>query len=320
MGRNDAPPPDPSAEFLAALPPDSEVLAPIDEIIDTLAASRELPVVALGACLLRFDEAGPKLRAVVERAADGRLGDGEARLLFRAIHILGGRRDPQSCRALLRLLRRPPDELQDLLGDADTETLPRIVAGVFDGDTHALCESVADRGIDEYIRWSLFSAATFLAWEGRIDRDGFVRFLEDFDDRRRAEPLDAAWGGWQEAIGFLGLRALAPRVERMWADGRLEQEMVDRESFYDDLARAESAPSDRARLAEHGLGYIEDVYEELSQFGPGIDDLVTDDELLDWAASDFLPSEPYINPMRHVGRNDPCPCGSGKKAKKCCLA
>ncbi|MCF6115630.1 SEC-C domain-containing protein [Mesorhizobium muleiense] len=24
--------------------------------------------------------------------------------------------------------------------------------------------------------------------------------------------------------------------------------------------------------------------------------------------------------MRHVGRNDPCPCGSGKKAKKCCLA
>ncbi len=25
------------------------------------------------------------------------------------------------------------------------------------------------------------------------------------------------------------------------------------------------------------------------------------------------------NPHRHVGRNDPCPCGSGKKFKKCCL-
>ncbi len=22
---------------------------------------------------------------------------------------------------------------------------------------------------------------------------------------------------------------------------------------------------------------------------------------------------------KHVGRNDPCPCGSGKKHKKCCL-
>ncbi len=25
------------------------------------------------------------------------------------------------------------------------------------------------------------------------------------------------------------------------------------------------------------------------------------------------------NPFRHVGRNDPCPCGSGKMFKKCCL-
>ncbi len=26
---------------------------------------------------------------------------------------------------------------------------------------------------------------------------------------------------------------------------------------------------------------------------------------------------PVKNPMRQVGRNDPCPCGSGKKFKKC---
>jgi hypothetical protein len=28
--------------------------------------------------------------------------------------------------------------------------------------------------------------------------------------------------------------------------------------------------------------------------------------------------EPYINPFAKIGRNDPCPCGSGKKYKKCC--
>ena len=32
------------------------------------------------------------------------------------------------------------------------------------------------------------------------------------------------------------------------------------------------------------------------------------------------PNEPVRNPWRNVGRNDPCPCGSGKKFKKCCLA
>jgi hypothetical protein len=31
-----------------------------------------------------------------------------------------------------------------------------------------------------------------------------------------------------------------------------------------------------------------------------------------------IPSLPYIAPAK-IGRNDPCPCGSGKKYKKCCM-
>ena len=27
-----------------------------------------------------------------------------------------------------------------------------------------------------------------------------------------------------------------------------------------------------------------------------------------------------VSPLNKVGRNDPCPCGSGKKYKKCCMA
>lgn len=29
------------------------------------------------------------------------------------------------------------------------------------------------------------------------------------------------------------------------------------------------------------------------------------------------PQRPVNNPLRDVGRNDPCPCGSGNKFKKC---
>lgn len=28
---------------------------------------------------------------------------------------------------------------------------------------------------------------------------------------------------------------------------------------------------------------------------------------------------PIVSPDPKVGRNDPCPCGSGKKYKKCCM-
>ncbi|MBM7070738.1 SEC-C domain-containing protein [Shewanella sp. 202IG2-18] len=31
-----------------------------------------------------------------------------------------------------------------------------------------------------------------------------------------------------------------------------------------------------------------------------------------------FPSSPIIRESPKVGRNDPCPCGSGKKFKKCC--
>ncbi len=33
-----------------------------------------------------------------------------------------------------------------------------------------------------------------------------------------------------------------------------------------------------------------------------------------------LPDKPFVIPKKKVGRNDPCPCGSGKKYKKCCGA
>lgn len=32
------------------------------------------------------------------------------------------------------------------------------------------------------------------------------------------------------------------------------------------------------------------------------------------------PIEPIVRESPKVGRNDPCPCGSGKKSKKCCAA
>jgi hypothetical protein len=45
-----------------------------------------------------------------------------------------------------------------------------------------------------------------------------------------------------------------------------------------------------------------------------------------WAAEELdddtfedAPGETYVRPSPKIGRNDPCPCGSGKKYKKCCM-
>ena len=41
------------------------------------------------------------------------------------------------------------------------------------------------------------------------------------------------------------------------------------------------------------------------------------DEMIDFATAEV--EDPYVREKEKVGRNDPCPCGSGKKFKKCCM-
>lgn len=51
-------------------------------------------------------------------------------------------------------------------------------------------------------------------------------------------------------------------------------------------------------------------------FGSGIPEIDFQQAMLD----DLLAiRQPYVRECRKVGRNEPCPCGSGKKFKKCCL-
>ncbi|WP_258590459.1 DUF1186 domain-containing protein [Mesorhizobium sp. AR07] len=299
-------------------------LGPIEDQLYAVATERQLPDVAIGLCTIRIEESGPALRAVLAKAADGiALSDDEEMLLFRGLYILGGARDSQACQLLLRLLRRPAKEVDRLLGDALTETMSSIAAGVFDGDVDALFGIIADRSVDEFARDALFGAATFLAWDGRIERDRMRHFLERFHKERLAADGDFAWIGWLEAIALLGLRDMAGLAHGAWDEGRIPPGVLDRGHFENNLRSAEQRPDDVDRFKRVNLGYIEDVLAALDWTrGIGLDEgsgLGEEDWQSPWPDRDWSDMTPATNPLRDVGRNDPCPCGSGKKFKKCCL-
>jgi Protein of unknown function (DUF1186)/SEC-C motif len=302
-------------------------LGPIEAYLDALASEPQLPRYAIAQCTIRIEESAPAMLAVLERAADGRpLSQEGETLLFRGLHILGAARNTQACRPLLQLLRRPADELDRLLGDAVTEGLARIVAGVFDGDAEALFDRIVDRSIDHFIRDALLRATTFLTWKGLIERERMRRFLVEFHQKRLAADEDEVWTGWLQAIALLGLRDLAPLVRGARDEGRVPPDTLTRSDFEQDLLAAEQRPDDIERFSDIDLGYIEDAIEAL-EWTDYVDD-EDQDGLFDEAnppgedlfKQDYSPMEPVRNPLRYVGRNDPCPCGSGKKAKRCCLA
>lgn len=273
---------------------------------------------AIRTCMNRYSEAGPHLRMALEQWADqGGESDESAVALFRGLHVIGAMRDSQACAPLLRLLGRPAKEIEWLLGDAVTETLPKIVAGVFDGNAAALFNAIADQDRDELVRDSLFRAATFLTWEERIDRVVMIDFLRRFGSGDLSVDGEFVWHAWVDAISVLGLRDLRPLVIEALEKGRIDEFIYEREPFEEILQRAERDPSDTTHFYGMGMGYIDDVVSLLQDYS------VDDDEEIgidDSAIDEPTNQQPAINPWRNVGRNDPCPCGSGKKAKRCCLA
>ncbi len=308
------------------------------ECLELLATERYPSPVLLMAAMERLDAIAPPVLALLERVAAGEgLSDEEANLLFRGLHMLGTARDQRAFQPLLRFLRGDQTTVEEALGDAATQSLARIVAGVFDGDAEALFAAVIDPKIDEFIRYALLMAAAFLCWAGRIERLGMIAFLERFQDEHLTEDYDATWDAWQDAIALLGLRQMAPRVDRAWQEDRISEMITDKAFFAEMLDEAEAAPEDGTRFTNERLGYFDDIVDALSWTAseedeeegddPFNDDLLerefeTDVEADEGEAEDRpgATQGTVTNPMRHVGRNDPCPCGSGKKAKRCCLA
>ncbi|MPZ30434.1 MAG: DUF1186 domain-containing protein [Rhodospirillales bacterium] len=306
--------------MVTPLPADPEFENSIERYVLDIAFLRDLPEEAITTCVQRYEEARPHLLSVLRYAADSKEDDDEiSEGLFRVLHIIGAVRDTQAFAPLLRFLRNRPDDLGYLLGDATTETLPRILIGTFDGNADALFDSIGDQKLDALVRDSLLRAATFLAWEGRIDRARMVAFLEKFASGELAVEGEFVWHAWVDAIALLGLRHFVPLVEQARARGIIDEFMFERDAFYACLDHAEREPSDASRFAASKLGYLDDALEALRFFAD--DDDESEESSLDRPHIDEDSSpQPAVNPWRHVGRNDPCPCGSGKKAKRCCLA
>ena len=240
--------------------------------------------------------------------------------LFFIFHLLGEWKEKVAYRPLARLLRIPGQEVDAIFGDGITTTGHRVMAAVFDGDPDPLFQIVLDPNADEYLRASMCEALAMVTLRGDLDRDLAGRFLRDLFMEMQPQAECYAWVGWQSAIAMLGLSDLKILVKKAFDRGFIDEHVLGFDHFEQDLRQGIKHPGEPMRPNDDQYSLFGDTVEELSGWYCFTEQYSEDRER--WrqqADTNPILSQPYENPFKGVGRNDPCPCGSGKKFKKCCL-
>jgi len=148
-----------------------------------------------------------------------------------------------------------------------------------------------------------------------LDRSFAEYFPQHLDDTDAETRRQAIWG-----VGYLGIYASAEKLTKFFEDEDLRADAL--------FAYALSARHEISKARIRGLlRKIEEQAGSLSEGETELVQLALDERLvLHGHAPVFFPdAEPEAAvPMppasATAGRNDPCPCGSGKKYKKCCGA
>ena len=288
----------------------------LSEIVAQLDTCEKLPRDALRAASERRAELAPLFIAGIEKYLSGAEDSLSDYQIFFIFHLFGEWRETSAYRPLAHILRLPKDKIDDIFACLVSETSHRVMAAVFDGDPAPLHEIILDASADEFVRWRMCEALAMLARAGKLDREATKSFLRDCFDVFKGQPYSYVWNGWSQSISLLGLVELKPLVQEAFEKGYIETFFdTDFPQFEEELRQALADPNS---LPQNG--------ENFTLFGDTIDELALTPEFSEQApqTQQTLRAAPkatggQAKPYPGVGRNDPCPCGSGKKYKKCCL-
>jgi hypothetical protein len=282
----------------------------------------DLPREALRSASERRAEMVPLFLEEIERFVSGSAAEPIGNTpLFLIFHLLGEWRETSAYHALARLLRSPPEHLDAAISDAITMTAHHVMAAVFDGDPQPIYNIILDQEADEFVRSRMCETLAILVVGGRLGRDEVAAFLRDCWIGLQPRDCCFVWHGWQSSIAALGLVELKEIVKEAFDRRIVSPGWLSYGDFESDLAYAVSNPSEPWPDSAEDYRLFGNTIDELSAWYDFSDQREPDRESLDHArlVPLFPPPEPLVNPMRGVGRNHPCPCGSGKKYKKCCL-
>lgn len=315
-------------------PPTFESYMKLDEIITTLSRGdlTELPVEALLAARQQWSELLPVIEELIQKfIVKEALSDPESNLLFFGICLIVDRKQCSCFDSLINLTNKDDcnSPLEILLGDFIASDLSSAYYILAQGKPEQLCFLVNSEQAGEIIKMSALSALFSQLHTGQIDRETLNQSIPGFIENLVKSNHSIALF---ELVNLL----ISNQFNQYHAlfVGYVESKVID------------EGPAENQCIIDWdnlSIGYSEwesglisgdyDVIDSLSQWAgfnaesemndedlmAVFDDLMNTPRELDDRYFEALDNQqPFIADIQ-PGRNDSCPCGSGKKFKKCCL-
>jgi|UPI0003727A22 hypothetical protein len=280
----------------------------VDEITKLLveANDRKTLEVALHAALQQWDDVCPILLQAMDSTPT--LEESEAsELIFFGMYLVAEKRETAAFPLLIKFFSSPGEDAVTSTGDVVTESLHNILASTFNGDLNSLKSLIENRDIYEYTRMAGLRTMLTLLHEGVLQRCDVVDYF-----RQLMHPVtedDETFNGFLiSCCCDMHPAELKEDILRLFEAEVVEELMIGWESVEE--AGNRMPLESFAPHTEGCYQFIHSTFDELSQF-PAF--------YAPTKRNASKPKENYNKLSEKVGRNDPCPCGSGKKYKKCCL-
>jgi hypothetical protein len=243
--------------------------------------------------------------------------------------LLANMHEPKAYPKLVSLISYDEDEVQYLWDDLLMEYCAPMLRDTFNGDKSLLPPLMENRLVSPWSRGAAIGAWGMHYFDGHISREEITSCL------RRLIHEVYAWQPDDDDIIVLGLTANCIRIHQLselLADVKsiFNRNGIDK-NFYKDYTEYIKEFND----PDHKINdiHIDDPIELMDRWGLFQDNSSYEDEYSsDYFHDDGDDDEYYdddeeeeddsierLHRVISIGRNEPCPCGSGKKYKNCCM-
>lgn len=301
----------------------------VAEIIQELTPyTGRFPKRALQAAIAQREAITPHLLTALEEVADApeRFATrGDYMLHTYALYLLAQFREKRAYPLAINLVMAPGDLPDDLLGDTITQGLQNIPGSIYNGDPVPLQRLVEGEEINEWVRGTAVDVFLVLVHTGQMPRDEACRYFRSLFEGGLRREHQQVWNELTCAVSDLPAPDLLELLRQAYDEGLVDPGYADYDGIERD-ARDGSRAGSPHLLKQYAL--IDDAICEMEWWAAFRNDedsrplrkaITGGAALTDHRdfSKDRDPEAP--TPAPKVGRNDPCPCGSGVKYKRCCL-